>query len=67
MKVIIAVIDPMSTTSSRRNLPLPLMLIIPTLGPLERDVVDKLDQELDKVEKFYLAREQEAKNRFVFI
>ena len=34
--------------------------MIPTLTPLERQFVEKLDQELDKVEAFYRARESEA-------
>lgn len=41
------------------------MFIMMTLGPLELDVVNKLNEELDKVEKFYIAREQEARKRYV--
>ena len=42
------------------RIPLPLAIVIPTLTPLERQFVEKLDQELDKVEAFYHARESEA-------
>lgn len=44
---------------------MPLIVIIPTLGPLEREFVDKLEEELEKVEKFYVAREHEAKHRYI--
>ena len=43
------------------------MLIVATLGPLESEFAKKLDEELDKVEKFYIARESEAKHRYVIL
>lgn len=39
--------------------------MLPTLTPLERQFIEKLDKELDKVETFYQARESEAKIRLV--
>lgn len=44
---------------------LPLSIIVPQLSPIERRFIDKLDKELGKVEKFYLARERDAKLRYV--
>lgn len=47
------------TASSR--IPLPLSVIIASLTPLERQFIDKLDMELEKVEKFFRERETEGK------
>ncbi|KAI5121712.1 hypothetical protein M0805_002105 [Coniferiporia weirii] len=48
------------TDSRATKIALPLMVILPTLSPLERQFIEKLDKELEKVENFYRAREQEA-------
>ncbi|VDB96026.1 unnamed protein product [Peniophora sp. CBMAI 1063] len=40
--------------------PLPLSAYLSDLTPLQRKYVDKLDYELEKVEKFYAARERET-------
>lgn len=51
--------------ASSGRLVLPMMLIIPSLLPIERQFVEKLDRELNKVENFYVARESDARNRGV--
>lgn len=50
---------------SSARIALPLSVVLPTLTPLERQFIEKLDKELDKVESFYQARESEAKIRLV--
>ncbi|KAH8113950.1 SPX domain-containing protein [Phellopilus nigrolimitatus] len=53
------------TESYSTRILLPLSAILPTLNPLERQFIDKLDKELEKVENFYMAREREAVIRWV--
>ena len=49
------------STIAASRIPLPLDVILASLTPLERQFVDKLNSELEKVEKFYLDREKDAK------
>lgn len=43
---------------------LPLSVLLSTLRPLERKFIEKLDNELEKVENFYMARERDALLRY---
>lgn len=52
-------------TIAESRIPLPLDVIVASLMPLERRFIDKLNDELDKVEAFYVAREKDAKAKLV--
>ena len=43
------------------------MLVVTTLDLLESEFAKKLDEELDKVEMFYIARESKAKHGYIIL
>ena len=51
------------SVASSRSPPLTLQDILPQLAPIELDFFIALDAELDKIEKFYQAREAELEAR----